>query len=156
VTVITVTAHDASGNVVTDTLTVTVDSTVPHIEILQPTTTGAYSMNAGRLTVSGTAGDDIAVDHISFSLSGATTASGTVSGTTAWTMRPLFNEGVTVITVTAWDSNGHSSSASLTVDAAAAQGGGGGNGCGSGLGVLLVGILVLLGLRSFGERSIRP
>lgn len=67
------------------------------------------------MALSGTASDNVAVDHVTWS-NAATGASGTATGTTSWSVTGIvLNPGINVITATAFDAAGNSSSATLTV-----------------------------------------
>jgi hypothetical protein len=65
--VLTVTAHDAAGNVATSILTVTYtipDNTAPTIAITTPTAATTYATNLSTVTVAGTAADNVGVTQV--------------------------------------------------------------------------------------------
>ena len=116
VNVITVTARDAANNTITDVLTVTRnDTTLPTVSITSPTTATTYFTSAATVSLGGTAADNVGVTLVSWS-NAANGATGTASGTTAWTAAgiPLV-DGANAITVTAFDAAGLSRTDSITV-----------------------------------------
>ena len=115
--IITITAKDAAGNMGTDILTVVYqapDITNPDVTITSPVDTESYITTNSIITLSGTAGDDIGLQQISWASSTGT--SGTASGTASWSVSNIqLTEGQNVITVTATDAAGNQASDSLTV-----------------------------------------
>ncbi|HWS71585.1 MAG TPA: glycoside hydrolase family 44 protein [Thermoanaerobaculia bacterium] len=61
----------------------------------------------GTFTFTGTAADDVGIASVKYTLAGATTGSGTATGTTAWTAPIHPNRGMTRITFTAYDAAGN-------------------------------------------------
>jgi hypothetical protein len=117
--VITITAHDAAGNIGADSLTVTysapsADTTAPAVTISGPTSAATYTASASPLTVSGTASDNVGVTQVSWSTNRG--ASGTASGTTNWTASGIaLQSGSNIVTVTARDAAGNTKTDVLTV-----------------------------------------
>jgi hypothetical protein len=116
-TQITVTAHDATGNVASSVLTVTYtasDTVPPTITITSPTSAPTFSATSNTVSLSGTASDNVGVTQVTWVAAGR--GSGTASGTTNWTINGLsLAPGTTVITVTAHDAAGNLTSSVLTV-----------------------------------------
>lgn len=152
---VTVTAHDAAGNVSSDSITVTYtptsgDTTPPTIAINSPTSSSTWSSTATPLAVGGTAADNVGVTTVTW-LNSTTGASGSAGGTTTWNASIPLAAGTNAITVRAFDAAGNSATDALTVDfssgsgggtAPTSRGGGGGGGCGLlGLEVALLGML---------------
>ena len=115
--VITVTAHDAAGNVGTDVLTVTrtaPDATAPTIAISTPTTAPTMTTMQASLTLGGTASDNVGVTQVSWVNNRG--GSGTATGTTSWSAPGVtLQSGTNVVTVTARDASGNQSVDTLTV-----------------------------------------
>jgi hypothetical protein len=91
-----------------------VDTTTPTLTINSPTTNPAYSTTAPTVNLAGTAGDDVGVTLVAWNNNRG--GSGTATGTTSWNANniPLQN-GVNVITVTAYDAANNPGSDTLTV-----------------------------------------
>jgi hypothetical protein len=117
--VITLTARDAAGNTGADSLTVTysaptADTTLPAVTITSPTSNSSYTASSSRLTISGTASDNVGVTLVSWVTDRG--ASGTASGTTNWTASEiLLQSGTNNVTVTARDAAGNRKTDVLTV-----------------------------------------
>jgi len=110
-----VNASDAAGNVGTDLITVTRDSTVPTCTIISPTRDPTYSTNVATIDLSGTASDDIGVSAVTWN-NAATGASGSASGTMSWAITGIgLNVGSNLITVTVRDAAGNIGVDSITV-----------------------------------------
>jgi hypothetical protein len=122
--VITLTARDAAGNTGADSLTVTysaptADTTLPAVTITSPTSNSSYTASSSRLTISGTASDNVGVTQVSWVTDRG--ASGTASGTTNWTASGiLLQSGTNNVTVTARDAAGNRKTDVLTVTYAVA------------------------------------
>jgi hypothetical protein len=115
---LTITAQDAAGNKGTDSITVAwnpADTTPPSAQIGSPTTDTAFSTTATPLDLGGTAADGAGVGSVVWK-NAANGASGTASGTTAWTASVPLVAGENRITVTASDPTGNVGSDSITVD----------------------------------------
>jgi hypothetical protein len=116
---ITVTAHDSSGNSETETINVTytpTDTTDPEIAITEPTTGSTYDTDDSSLSISGTSSDDTGVTSITWSNSRGGTGTATFEGG-AWEIDSIpLQEGNNVITVTASDGSGNSATATITVN----------------------------------------
>jgi hypothetical protein len=121
--VVTVTAHDAEGNMDTDTLTVTFvapDTTPPLVTFSGDAAGGSITTDSPAVTVSGRASDDGGVTRVEWESSSG--AGGTASGTASWSISGLaLDEGANVITVTAFDEAGNSGSGNLTVNRVPAE-----------------------------------
>jgi hypothetical protein len=115
--VITVSAHDAAGNIGQDTITVTyaiTDTTAPTVVITSPTSDATYTSYNVQISLSGTASDDTAVTSVTWSCS--TGGSGTATGTDAWSISGIvLTSGANVITVTGHDAAGNTGTDSITV-----------------------------------------
>jgi hypothetical protein len=122
--VITLTARDAAGNTGADSLTVTysaptADTTLPAVTITSPTSNSSYIASSSRLSISGTASDNVGVTQVSWVTDRG--ASGTASGTTNWTASDiLLQSGTNNVTVTARDAAGNRKTDVLTVTYAVA------------------------------------
>jgi hypothetical protein len=119
--VITVTAHDAGGNLGNHVLTVTYnppDETNPTIAITTPS--GAtYSTNSSSLTISGSSSDDVGVVNVTWSNNRGGSGIATVEGG-SWSISSIpLHEGSNVITVTAKDAANNSATATITVTSTA-------------------------------------
>jgi len=117
-TVVTFTAFDAAGNSAQDSITVTVDQIDPSVTITSPTSNATYNTTGSTTTVGGSASDagGAGLTSVTYSLSGATSGSGTCSGTTSWSTGSLsLNQGTTTITITATDGVGNTSQDTLSV-----------------------------------------
>jgi len=113
--VLTVTARDAAGNTVTDTITVTLstaDSSKPVLNITTPAQTSLTS-TATSLAVSGNASDNVGVTQISWRNSLGW--DGTATGTANWSANVKLWAGVNVITITARDAAGNITTKQITV-----------------------------------------
>jgi Domain of unknown function (DUF4082)/Bacterial Ig-like domain/Bacterial Ig domain len=115
--ILTVTARDAAGNTITDTLTVTFtppDTTAPVVTITAPTSNATTTTSVTPLTIGGTASDAVGVTQITWSNNRG--GSGTAAGTTSWSVTGVvLQTGANVLTVTALDAAGNSSSDAITV-----------------------------------------
>ncbi len=113
--VITVTAEDGSGNVTTQTLTVTfIDITPPTVTISAPTGNASYTTTAATVRLSGSATDDVGVTLVTWSTDRGNT--GTCTGTSAWNTADIpITVGQNTITITASDASGNTGAAALTV-----------------------------------------
>jgi len=114
VNVITATAHDATGNTASDTLTVIYDVTPPTCEITSPVE-DPYISSVASVSVAGVASDNVAVASVSW-FNAANGASATATGTTSWTVSEIpLAYGSNAITVTSHDSAGYACSDTITV-----------------------------------------
>ncbi len=116
INVITLTAFDAAGNMESDVLTVTytAPSSTPTIVVTQPTSGATYATDDVDLTLSGVAADDVGVTEVTWQNDRGGT--GTATGAANWTVSDIpLQEGSNVITVTAYDADGHSQSDTITV-----------------------------------------
>jgi hypothetical protein len=103
--VITVSAHDAAGNIGQDTITVTyseTDTADPTIEITSPTDGATWTTYNAHISLSGVAADDLGVASVTWAnLAGG---SGTATGTTTWNIPTVsLAVGLNTITCTATD-----------------------------------------------------
>jgi hypothetical protein len=116
-TIVTVTAHDNSGNTTSIALNVTYsDSSAPVVKIYSPTTQASFSTTSSNVAIGGTASDNVGVTQVSWSNSQG--GSGVMAGTSSWAAAvPLVSGATNVITVTARDAAGNVSTASLSVTA---------------------------------------
>lgn len=116
-TVVTVTAMDSAGNYASDELTIAytdTDTTAPTVEITSPTTKKSYFSRTSTLDVGGTAGDDIAIDRVTWQNSRG--ESGVCSGTNDWQASGIsLNRWWNTITITAFDAAGNSQEQTLSV-----------------------------------------
>jgi hypothetical protein len=97
----------------TFTWTITPDSTVPVVTITGPTSSATFTTTTATLALSGTASDNVGVTQVSWSNSRG--GSGTVSGTTTWSVGLTLQSGSNELTVTARDGAGNTSTDVLTV-----------------------------------------
>ena len=121
-TVVTVTAHDNSGNTTSVALAVTyTDAVVPAVKIYSPTTGASFTTAATSVTIGGTATDNVGVTEVSWSNSQG--GSGVMFGTNSWTALGIpLAPGTNVLTVTARDAAGNTGVAVLTVTSTATSG----------------------------------
>ncbi len=122
---ITVTAKDAAGNQGTATITMTytapsstasssTDSQAPQVTITYPTTSSNYTASRSRISLRGSASDNVGVTQVIWSSSNG--GSGTAYGTSSWSIRRIrLASGDNTITVTAKDAAGNQSKAFITV-----------------------------------------
>ena len=111
---ITVTAHDAAGNVGSDSIVVNYDLVAPICKITSPTVDPTYVTNGNSISLAGTASDNVGV--VSVTWSNDRGGSGVAMGTTGWTISGItLQEGNNTITVTATDAAGNSHSVTITV-----------------------------------------
>jgi hypothetical protein len=115
---ITVTAIDATGKQGTDSFTADytpADTAPPAIAISTPTAQPTFTTTSTPLTLSGTASDNVGIASVTWKndVNGAT---GTASGTTAWSASVPLASGENRLTVTARDAAGNPRTASLVVD----------------------------------------
>ena len=115
VNTIAVTAHDNAGHTTTKTLAVTlVDSEAPTVTIVSPTAAANYATPSDTIALGGTATDAVGVTQVSWTTDRG--ASGTASGTAAWSVpAAALKLGANVITITARDAAGNVGSDSLVV-----------------------------------------
>jgi hypothetical protein len=115
-TVVTVTAHDNSGNTTSVSLAVTAaDATAPVVKVFMPTTATSFTTSAASITIGGTATDNVGIAHVSWSNNQG--GSGEMFGTTSWTALGIpLARGMNVITVTARDAAGNTGVAVLSVN----------------------------------------
>lgn len=111
--VVTVTATDGAGRSSNDVITLVYDPTAPTIGIVSPAT-DPFSTTSTPQTITGTAGDNLAVTQVDWT-NMTTGGSGTASGTTAWTCLTPLTSGPNAILVTARDAAGNTASAAITV-----------------------------------------
>lgn len=117
-TTITVTVEGLDGGLDSDTLSVTVTSPPvgsPTIAISLPTTGASWLSTGGGVTIAGTTSGSATVTSVTYALSGATSGSGSATGTTSWTFSPTLNPGITIVTVTATDTNSQTGQDALTI-----------------------------------------
>lgn len=113
--VITVTAHDASGNSATDTLVVTYDAAAPTCFITSPTSAPTCSTSSAFIDLSGTANDDVEVANVTW-MNLATGESGMASGLNFWSVFSIsLSAGLNQIYVNATDGGGNSGSDAIFV-----------------------------------------
>jgi hypothetical protein len=122
---ITVTAKDAAGNQGTAVITVSytpasatasssADTQPPQLTITSPTTNSSYTASRSRISLSGSASDNVGVTQVTWSNSGG--GSGRAYGTSNWSIRGIrLASGDNTITVTAKDAAGNQSQAVITV-----------------------------------------
>ncbi len=114
---VTVTAHDAAGNVASSVLTVTYtapDTTPPTVRITSPTSGPTFSSSNNSVNLGGTASDDTGVTQVTWVTDHG--VSGIATGTNSWSIHGLVLEsGTNHVTVTAGDAAGNAASAVLTV-----------------------------------------
>jgi hypothetical protein len=121
---ITVTAKDATGNQGTAVISVnytalsSADTQPPQVAITSPTTDGSYTISSSRVSLAGTASDNVGVTQVTWSSTGG--GSGTATGTTSWSIRRIrLSSGENTITVTAKDDAGNQSGVVITVTSTA-------------------------------------
>ncbi len=115
--VITVTAHDATGNQASDSITVTYnvpDTTDPSGSITFPTNGSVHYTNETSVEITGTAADNKGVAQVNWSNT-ATGASGDCVGTTSWSASIDLQAGENVIVVRIYDAAGNNLELELTV-----------------------------------------
>ncbi|MGE0131649.1 MAG: Ig-like domain-containing protein [Blastocatellales bacterium] len=89
------------------------DPTPPAIQITSPAS-GAVIIASNRVTISGTATDNLVISHISWV--NALGGSGSASGSGAWEIKDaVLKNGVNRFTITVWDNAGNSASATIDV-----------------------------------------
>lgn len=104
-----------------DTLRTTITVIIPDTEspivvITSPANTNELTTFADMIDLSGTAFDDQTIVTVDYVLSGATSASGTATGTNTWSIgRIALDSGITTITVTAIDSSGNQGRDSIVI-----------------------------------------
>lgn len=91
------------------------DTTDPTVTITTPTSAATYTTASAAFTIGGTAADNVSVASVSAAMSGATSGSISISGTTTWSGSTTLSAGVTVITVTATDSSANTGTDTITV-----------------------------------------
>lgn len=114
--IIAVTATDIAGQTSTAVLTVTYgDTAPPAISIKTPTTEPTFATNQAKVTLTGTASDDIGVTIVTWSSDHGST--GICAGKTDWSVADIaLTAGANVITVTASDAKGNHTAATLTIN----------------------------------------
>ena len=120
-TVITVTAHDQSGNSSSVALSAAyVDGAAPVVKFYSPTTAAAFTTPSTSVVIGGTANDNVGVTQVSWANDRG--GSGTAFGTTGWSASGIvLAAGPNVITVTARDAAGNAGTAVLVVTPAPAS-----------------------------------
>lgn len=84
------------------------DIVPPTVTITSPTTSYNYWTSSSSINIAGTAQDIGGIASVRYTMSGATSGSGTATGTTNWTINSLtLNTGATNILVTATDNAGN-------------------------------------------------
>ncbi len=83
------------------------------LEILTPQTSGVWQSPHAQVPISGLSDSS---QPITYTLSGATSGSGTAAGTVSWSFTPTFQTGLTTVTITAIDAHGASEVATLQVN----------------------------------------
>ena len=115
---ITVTARDMYNAFSSATITVTYnvnDTTDPLVSISSPSQNGSYETDIDRVSISGSSSDNIGVDRISWANSRG--GGSNAIGTNPWIVNDIrLQEGLNVITVTAYDAANNQRSSTLTVD----------------------------------------
>jgi hypothetical protein len=117
---ITVTAHDAAGQVMLAALTVTrtgvlANAQRPTVVITAPTLADTWETHARVITVAGTTAGPVAMTHVTWVTDRG--YSGTATGTSTWNAAGVTLEpGVNVITVTVRDAAGNTASDALVVN----------------------------------------
>lgn len=92
------------------------DVSDPTVAITSPTSSATYSTASAALTIGGIATDNVAVVQVTVTMTGATTGSVAISGTTSWSGSTTLTAGVTVLTATSFDAAGNDSTVdTLTV-----------------------------------------
>jgi hypothetical protein len=92
----------------------TADTTAPSVSITSPSSVASYMATAAVLTLSGTASDNVGVTQVTWVNDRG--GSGTVSGTTSWSVAGIsLQTGTNNITVTAHDQAGNVGTASISV-----------------------------------------
>ena len=110
--VITVTAHDAAGNVGSDTLQIR-ENYAPYCCITIPAADPYYTTES-TVTINGTASDEVGVSSVTWINSRG--GSGVATGTTSWSIPSIaLSAGSNLITVTATDSMGETGTDAMTV-----------------------------------------
>lgn len=105
--VFTVIATDDAGNTRSDAITIFLDTQLPTVLITSPTANPTMSTTSATVTLGGLAGDDILVTAVNWQSVGATTKSGTATGTTFWSVASIpLDPGNNVITVRSVDGAG--------------------------------------------------
>ena len=98
------------------------DTTNPVINITIPTTQNYFGTTTATVTVSGSASDAGGFGAITYSLTGATTASGSAAGTTAWSINNLaLNIGTSTLVVTATDAASNVATDSIVLERTAEE-----------------------------------
>jgi hypothetical protein len=110
---ITATGSTAWSHVGDFTVPAPQDTTAPTIVITSPTTASSYVATMSGITIGGTAGDNVAVSAVTWVTDRG--ASGTASGTSAWTATVPLQAGANTIMVSARDAAGNASARPLTV-----------------------------------------
>ena len=115
--VIVVTARDTENNIGSDIITVTYDvndNTRPTISITSPSQNGNYTTDLNRVSISGSATDNVAVNEVTWSNDRG--GSGTATGIDPWIVNDIaLQTGTNVITVVATDVANNQSTATLNV-----------------------------------------
>ncbi len=115
---IMVLASDAAGNTASQTVNVTysspVDSGLPLIAIVVPTTAPTFGATATPLTLAGTAADSVGIAKVTW-WNATTGGRGVATGTTSWSADIPLAGGGNFIAVTAQDPSGNTATAILLV-----------------------------------------
>lgn len=90
------------------------DETAPTVAVTSPSST-----NRWHITLTGTASDDVGVDHVTVTLNG--TSLGNATGTTNWSMTVDLREGANTVIATAFDAFPNSSPTNVTINFAPNQ-----------------------------------
>jgi len=113
---ITVTATDTAGNSTNALITVTLDTSLPTVTIIGPTSASTFVTQLATLTLTGSSSDNVSVQTVSWTNAANTTSGGITGGTASWTSTSInLVAGDNVITVTAIDMAGNLSTDVLTV-----------------------------------------
>jgi hypothetical protein len=91
------------------------DTTDPAITITSPTNSATYSTTSIDVSLGGTSSDNVAVSSVTAVMTGATTGSVSITGTTTWTGSATLNAGVTTITATVTDSSGNTATDAIAI-----------------------------------------
>src|SRR5207247_9349716 len=88
------------------------DTSPPIVVVTSPTPTSTYTTGSARLTLGGTAPDNLGVTQVTWTNSAG--GNGTATGTTSWTASGIsLQVGTNTLTVTARDAAGNAGMASL-------------------------------------------
>jgi hypothetical protein len=91
-----------------------VDTIVPTVNIISPSSTGSFETSDSAVNLTGTASDNVGVTQVAWSSDRG--GSGTASGTTSWEVSNIqLSAGTNILTFTADDAAGNHASKTLTV-----------------------------------------